>query len=115
MNIEIAHTMKDARQVSLDMAVSKQILEILHRKYPGYPWGVKVIDGMAFIKNMATSGEDGYAVKYDATEFSVSNFERQLMLIGGEMLEMFGLSRRHAIEQQFLDMKFDLFGKVLPV
>lgn len=111
--IELATTLADANQISLDMAVSKRILEVLNKHYPGYPWGVKVQKGRANIKNMATSGEEGYAINFDTKDYSASNLDAAIVRAGGEVLERFGLRRAWADPQQISELKMNWMGQVL--
>jgi hypothetical protein len=103
----------EMRQASMDMAVEKRILETLHKHYPDYPWGVKVRKGRASIKNMATSGEEGYAINFDTHDFSASNLDAAIVRAGGEVLERFGLRRGVMDGIQVAELKNDRFGKVL--
>ena len=111
--IELASTLEDAKQVSLDMAVSKRILETLYKHYPEYPWAIKVQKGRASIKNMATSGEEGYAINFDTHDFSASNLDAAIVRAGGEVLERFGLRRGVMDGMQVSELRSDKFGKVL--
>lgn len=111
--IEIATTLADARQIGLNLADSKRILEVLHKHYPGYPWAVKVQDGRASIKNLATSGEEGYAINFDAHQWSASNFEAAIARAGGEVLERFGLRRTWANPLEISELKMNWMGQVL--
>lgn len=77
-----------------DLALAKQIAEVLDRHYPDHMWGVHAdsLGGVATIKNFRLSGNWGF-VLHLPTIYSGSEFEKRVMMAGGELLERYQLHR----------------------
>jgi hypothetical protein len=86
-----------------DMTTAKLVAEVLDRFYPGHLWAVHVdsLGGIATVKNMRLSGNWGFVLKLTDT-YSGSEFEKRVMMCGGELLERYRL-RTGAFNQSQYD------------
>lgn len=75
-----------------DMTTAKAVADVLDRHYPGHLWKVNVdsMNGIATVLNMRLSGNWGFILKLTDT-YSGSEFEKRVMLAGGELLERYRL------------------------
>lgn len=88
----------DIPKVSLyELVLAKDMAEVLHAHYPGHMWGVSVSEktGMADIRNLYLSGNWGYRLKL-ADHYSASEWKKDVIRAGGEILERFKVSRGRA-------------------
>lgn len=83
----------DAPEVAAnEMVLAKSMADTLHKHYPGHMWGVNVEGGVANVRNLSLSGEFGFRVRLPEI-YSASQFDKQIMRAGGEILERFRVSR----------------------
>ena len=77
-----------------DLVLSKDMAEALHAAYPGHLWAVQVQSkqGMADVRNLMLSGNWGFRIKLPAI-YSASDFKKQVLRGGGEILERYRLRR----------------------
>lgn len=97
-----------------DLMMSKDMAEALHAEYPGHLWAVQVIgeQGVCYIRNLALSGNYGYTILLPQV-YSASDFRKQVVRGGGEILERFK-QRRGAVDHDALAaMPVDRVGNVI--
>lgn len=76
-----------------ELLMCKTAAEKLHRTYPGHLWAVDIQGGTVLnVRNMALSGQWGFTLRLP-TIYSASEFDRQLVRAGGELLERYRVSR----------------------
>lgn len=97
-----------------DVAMAKQLSEVLQRHYPGHLWAVNVEtrSGLITIRDMYLSGQWGYVLKIGAV-YSASSLERDAVRAGGEILERFRMSRAQFVAEQYADKPVDFAGRLL--
>lgn len=86
-----------------DMVMAKQMAEKLHQHYPGHLWAVQVqgVKGIADVRNLMLSGSWGFRLKLPDI-YSGSDFDRQIVRAGGELLERYRIRRagmRHVADE----------------
>ncbi len=99
---------------ALDFAMSKNVAEALHLRYPGHLWAVRVRgdQGVCTIHNLMLSAEYGYLLKLDKN-FSASDLERRAIMGAGEILERFKVMRGRAQDDNLASMDIDFSGRVI--
>jgi hypothetical protein len=77
-----------------DILLAKNMAETLHKHYPNHMWAVTCDGdtGLATVRNLALSGNWGFVLKIPAI-YSASEFAKDVMRAGGEILERYKLSR----------------------
>jgi hypothetical protein len=103
----------DAPQVSAyELTLAKQMADTLHKNYPGHLWAVSVNakQGMADIRNMALAGNWGYRLKL-VDHFTASDWDKQVMRAGGEILERYKIARAKANTEQLAWLPTDFAGR----
>lgn len=97
-----------------DLVMAKNMAETLHRQYPGHLWAVSVDgkQGIADVRNLALSGTWGFRLKLPAI-YSASEFDREVMRAGGELLERHRVARRKADPDQLNHLPTDFAGRIL--
>lgn len=97
-----------------DMILAKEIADTLNTHYPGHLWGVNVDGrgGVANIHNLLLSGQMGYVLKL-VNIFSASDFKRDVVRAGGEILERFRLARGRFNEHQYAGLASNFAGDFL--
>ena len=97
---------------ALDFNMAKDMAEALHRAYPGHLWAVTCEGekGIATIRNLALSGEWGCVLKLN-TISSASEWEKKVVMAGGELLERFKLSRGAVNRDQIAGVQNDFSGR----
>jgi hypothetical protein len=78
---------------ALEINLAKETGEILHAAYPGNLWQVTVEGPRVMVRNLALAGRWGY-VRYIPSIYSASDWKRQTIKDGGELMERFNLSRK---------------------
>lgn len=104
----------DDEATPLDMALSKQIAEALHKHYPNQLWGVNVEarTGLITIRNLYLAGNWGYVLKMGAI-YSASALEKDAIRAGGEILERFRMSRGAFDADKWSGAPVDFAGRLL--
>lgn len=87
------NSVEEAARQQQDAAWAMRLGHILVKAYPGHGWEVEVdsYQGIAKIFNRHMSPIQGYLLKLK--EVNLPTLDRDIMRIGGEILERFGLSR----------------------
>jgi hypothetical protein len=85
-----------------DMIMAKEIADTLNTHYPGHLWAVSVdgSNGVANIHDLMLNGQWGYVLKL-VNIFSASDFKKDVIRAGGEILERFRMSRGAFNESQY--------------
>jgi hypothetical protein len=95
-----------------ELIAAREMAAALHGAFPGYVWGVHVDGGLATVRLMHVSGQWGYVIKL-TDQYSASDFKRQVVQAGGEILERFCLKTGRADPNQVADMKYDCAGRAI--
>lgn len=94
-----------------DEVMAKGMAEVLHRHYPGYLWGVNIGGGVVNVLNLSLSGKWGFTIKLPG-QYSASDFDRQVMRAGGELLERYRLARGRFDNDRHAELKTDFAGNL---
>lgn len=96
-----------------DIVMAKAMAETLHAAYPGHFWAVCCDGkkGMADVRNMRFSGMWGFRLRLPAI-YSASEFKREVLRAGGELLERYRMSRGKFNEDQYSDIPMDAAGRL---
>ena len=116
MTAEMVGLLTDEPQATAyELTLAKQMADTLHRHYPGHIWGVSVSvkTGMADVRNMAISGRYGYRLKLVA-HYSSSDWDREVMRAGGEILERYGQARGRVRPDRLEALPMDFSGNYVP-
>ena len=100
----------DPQLTVLQFNLAKRTAELLHQHYPGYMWAVDVNGGMVNVRNINLSGEWGFVLR-ERDSFSGSDWDRKVMLAGGEILERYKMARAKFDAQGYSDLKVDFAGR----
>ena len=76
-------------QTALDNAACKRAISVLYDNYPGHEWQVDLSSGVMNIRNANLSTNYGWVQRMD--EVTPRNFDKKVMMAGGEILERFGM------------------------
>jgi hypothetical protein len=95
-----------------DMILAKEIADALNSHYPGHLWAVNVDgpNGVANIRDLLLSGQMGYVLKL-VNIFSASDFRRDVVRAGGEILERYRMTRGRLDEGQYAGLKTNFAGE----
>ena len=109
-SVEIAHDMDEAKYKFADEFLSRRIGEVLVRCYSGHGWEVEVSNkqGVCKIYNKHVSRWYGYMLKI--ADINWESFDRQIMRVGGDMLERTSLRRDKFVEDDVLGLVRDKRG-----
>jgi hypothetical protein len=99
----------NAQAAGLELNLAKETADILHTTYPGNLWAVSVEGPRVMVRNLALAGNWGY-VRYIPAIYSASDWKKQVLQDGGELLERYEMSRN---PMSFLDTL--LAAAALPV
>lgn len=92
-----------------EMTTAKDMADILHTAYPGHLWAVNVERGVADVRNLALSGRWGFRLVLPAV-YSASEFKRDVIRAGGEILERYKLRRGRMDWDKYDELKTDVAG-----
>ncbi|MGZ8317489.1 MAG: hypothetical protein ACXWVD_00160 [Telluria sp.] len=94
-----------------DMIIAKEIGDTLHNHYPGHLWAVEVDgpNGVANIRDLMLSGRMGYVLRL-VDIYSASEFKKNVIRAGGELLERYRLNRGAFDEAQYSGLKTNFAG-----
>lgn len=94
--------------------LSKNIIEVLNKHYPGHIWivGVDNVAGVVNILNSRISGSMGVTLRINALN-DFDYLKKQVMLLAGELLERYGIKRGAISETVALDIKRDFKGEAI--
>lgn len=96
-----------------DILTARTMAEALHAAYPGHFWAVSCDGktGFADVRNLALSGNWGFRIKLQGI-YSASQFKKDVLKAGGEILERFHLSRGKLDDNQLSDLPVDYAGRL---
>lgn len=97
---------------TLDFLMAKNMAELLHRHYPGHLWAVTCDGqtGMATVRNMALDGNWGFQLHLD-TSYSGSEWDKRVVMAGGEVLERYRIARSKANHDQLAHLPTNFAGR----
>lgn len=97
-----------------DFLMARSMAEALHAAYPGHLWAVDCSGqtGMAHVRNLALSGNMGFSLHLRAI-YSASEFKREVLRAGGEILERYRLARGRMDFAKFNTMPTDFAGRLI--
>lgn len=103
----------DSPQVAAnEYLMARDAAEVLHAHYPGWLWGVNINGSVMDIRCLDVSGAYGYTLHIPAI-YSASEFKKNVMRAGGEILERYR-QRTGALDPQRLsDAKRDFRGALV--
>lgn len=103
----------DNPQVSANEHVmARNMAETLHRHYPGHLWAVNVQGSVANVLNLSLSGRWGFTL-HIPSQYSASDFDRQVMRAGGEILERYRLTRGRMRPDDIESLPVDAAGNIM--
>lgn len=78
----------------LDEQICAIVGQVLTQHYPGHMWRVDADHraGMVDVRNLSLDGKHGIRMKMDGP-VTASELMREAMLVGGEILERYGVTR----------------------
>jgi len=110
--MEIVNDPEEAEYRIKDSILAQKIGFELCHAYPGHGWEVEVDirNGIAKIFNVHLSGLNGYLLHLK--KISLSSFKQDIVRIGGELLEAFGVSRGKFDQDEIMNLERDRTGGV---
>lgn len=96
-----------------DVLTARIMAEALHAAYPGHFWAVSCSGetGMADVRNLALSGNWGFRLRLQRI-YSASQFKKDVLRAGGEILERYRMSRGKFNDDQLADRPTDFAGRL---
>lgn len=97
---------------ALDFNTAKEMSETLTAAYPGHAWAVTCEGekGIATVYNLALSGNWGFVLKL-SNLYSSSEWKKQIIMAGGELLERFRLRRGVVDHEAIAALDMDPLGR----
>lgn len=97
---------------ALDFNMAKEMSECLTAAYPGHAWAVTCEGekGIATVRNLALSGNWGFVMKLRNMSSS-SDWKKQIIMAGGELLERFRLRRGAVDHDAVASLEMDPLGR----
>ncbi len=104
----------DAPQITAnEYNLARNAAEVLHKHYPGHLWAVDVQGSVMNIRDINLSGTWGYTLHIPVF-YSGSDWDRKVMLAGGELLERFKQKRGSMNELSIFELPTDFAGRRTP-
>ena len=109
-SVELAHDMDEALFRQQDEFLARRIGDVLCRIYAGHGWEVEVShkQGICKIYNKHVSRWYGYLLKI--SDVNWGEFDHQIMMCGGDLLDRFSLRTDRFVEDDTLGLKRDARG-----
>lgn len=86
----------DSPQIAInEFFLAKHAAEILHKHYPGHLWAVSVDGYFLDVRNLYLDGKWGFRLAIP-TMYSSSEWDKRVLMAGGEILERYRQRRAHA-------------------
>lgn len=97
-----------------DFVMAKNMADTLHRHFPGHLWAVTCdgSKGIATVRNLNLSGAWGFVLKLPAI-YSATEWDKQVMRSGGELLERYRLSRGRFSEEAWMQAPTNFAGHLV--
>lgn len=92
----------------MDQAACERAATTLFKKYPGHDWKVAIDGGCMKIWSMNLSSNYGWLQRM--SEVTPRDFDKKIMLAGGEILERFGMPAQQMDIQIWKELPRDLRG-----
>jgi len=94
-----------------DMILAKEMADTLNTHYPGHLWAINVDgkNGVANVHDLMLNGQWGYRLKL-VNIYSASEFKRDVIRAGGEILERFKMRRGRFDESQYSQLATNSIG-----
>ncbi len=88
--------------------------DALAQAYPGHLWVVhpEGNGSIIVVRNVSLSGQWGFVLHVPAI-YSASDFKKQVLMAGGEILERFEMSRSKFKPAEYADLKTDFAGRIV--
>lgn len=96
-----------------EMLMAKTVAEKLHSVYPGHLWAVDVQGSVINIRDLLTDGRWGVTLHIPAV-YSISSLEKQVVMLGGELLERFNQRRGAYNAEHVLSLPVGVDGHLMP-
>ena len=96
-----------------EIEMSNRMADLLHTKYTGYKWAVRVNleGGVVTVLNLMLSGRWGFVIKLSEM---MELGDKPLIMAGGELLERYRLRRGALNEGEYMNLKLDHTGNHIP-
>lgn len=109
--IETCHSVEEAANRQKDAWWAGRIGYILAKAYPGHGWEVEAncFQGIVKMFNRHMSPIHGYILRIE--EINLPTLDRDIMRIGGEILERFGLSRERFEADKIREIQNKTMGR----
>lgn len=113
LELEIVQDPEEAIFRVKDFEIAKMVGAALCHKYPNHGWQVEADsrNGIAKIFMSQMSSSQGYI--YKLKDISLGTFDREMMRVGGEMLERFSISRGRFNEDSIKNVMRDPRGNAI--
>jgi len=85
-----------------ELNLCKRAAEDLHRTYPGHLWAVAIDGSFLDVRNLMLSGKWGFRVPLRQM-FSSSDWDKKIIMAGGEVLERYRMSRSRLPGGELMD------------
>ncbi|HOX27378.1 MAG TPA: hypothetical protein PLL30_17030 [Candidatus Krumholzibacteria bacterium] len=105
----------DAPQLAaLEFNLCKEVAETLFQAYPGHLWAVNPEGNGSIIvvRNVSLTGQWGFVLHVPAI-YSASEFKKNVIRAGGEILERYQMSRSQFKAAEYAALKTDFAGRIL--
>lgn len=100
-------------QEVLDVEIAKRVTEVLMKHYPGYLWAANARGGIVDVILMDSMSNWGFTIKH-LKSYSASALDREVVMLGGELLERYRLKRGAADHDQIASSPVDIAGRMRP-
>lgn len=113
LELEIVTDPEEAEYRIKDFEIAKMIGTALCAKYPGHGWQVESDsrNGIAKIYMSQMSSRAGYI--YKLKDITLGVFDRDMMRVGGDILERFGIARGKFTEGSVMGIIRDIRGDAI--
>jgi len=98
-----------------DFVTAKNAADTLHRHYPGHLWAVAIDRHaqMLDVRNLMLSGAWGFRIRLRDL-YSGTDFDKQVMRAGGELLERYRVHRRRVDVEAMAHLPVNFAGHHRP-
>lgn len=98
---------------SMQLELCKQVAEALEEHYPGWGWIVYPQGhGCIVVQCAQMMGRWGFDLR-PGRGYSASQWKREAIMAGGELLERYGMPRRGFKECMLRDLRYDIAGRAV--
>lgn len=112
--MSIRGTLVDSPQLAInEFFIAKNAAELLHKHYPNHLWAVSVDGYYLDVRNLYLSGNYGFRIAIPSF-YSSSEFDKQIMRAGGEILERYRQRRARADDAALNNLPVNFAGRHTP-